>query len=131
MVDLLLKAHADPMKPNGMNMLPMHDAAVANCAEIVKAFLAAGVPVDARGFDSNPDGPSDSTALILAAQTKAYDVAQVLIEAKADVNAITNVKNGTFRRSALFWAYKSGDQRMVELLEKNGAVKYFFGVINN
>ncbi|MBU1106060.1 MAG: ankyrin repeat domain-containing protein [Candidatus Riflebacteria bacterium] len=129
-IELLLAEKPDLTLRNKQNLLPLHQAALENFPEAIRLFLAEGVPVDARGFDSN-DGPSESTALILAAQTKAIDAARVLIEAGADVNAITCVDGAKFRRSALFWAIKSGDKQMAAFLEENGAVRLPPGATDN
>jgi len=116
---------------DSMNMTALHYCATQNNAGAVPLLVRAGLNVDVRGFDSPADGPSESTALHLAAQSNSLEAAAALITAGADVNALTNVKDGTFRRSPLFWAEKSGNTAIAELLKQNGAVKYPEGATNN
>lgn len=129
-ISFLLESNADPMLGDKMDLLPIHQAALENFPEAITLFLAEGVPVDARGFESG-DGPSESTPLILAAQTNAIEAARVLIEGGADVNAITCVEGAKFRRSALFWAIKSGHKEMAAFLEANGALRLPPGATDN
>ena len=120
----LLESGADTSLRDKINLTALHYAAQANNADGVDALIAEGMDVDVRGFDGQRDGPTFSTPLHLAAQSKAHSAAKALIENGADVNALTNVKNGTFRRSVLFWAEKSRDNSMAKLLKEHGAVKF-------
>jgi len=131
MVSLLLQAKADHNGRDRLNRTPLHVAAWENNSEAAKLLLEAGAAVDAVGFDSPSDGPSESTALILAPQAGALETAEILIKAGARVNALTNVKEGLFRRSALFWAGKENHPDVAKVLEKNGAERFPPGATQN
>ena len=130
-LELLINAGASIDSRDIMNKTALHYAAERNNSRAINILIKAGLDVDTRGFDSPNDGPSESTALHIAAQCKALEAATALINNGADVNALTNVRNGKFRRSPLFWAEKSGDNNMANLLIENGAIKYPEGATDN
>jgi ankyrin repeat protein len=120
----LVDSGADLEVRDKMNFTALHYAADVNNSRAVDILVTNGLDVDVRGFDSPRDGPSFSTPLHIAAQGKAFEAAKALISNGADVNALTNVKNGKYRRSVLFWAVKSRDKSMTNLLKEHGAVKF-------
>ncbi|RCK81044.1 MAG: TPR domain/radical SAM/B12 binding domain protein [Candidatus Ozemobacter sibiricus] len=130
-VALLIQGKADLTARDRLNRVPLHIAALVDNAEAARLLLEAGAAVDLPGFDSPTDGPTESTPLILAAQSGAVATAELLIKAGANVNALTNVKGGLFRRSPLFWAIKANQPGMVELLRKHGAEQYPPGATPN
>lgn len=130
-VQILVDAGSNLNARDQMNFTALHYAATQNNPGAVPILTAAGLDVDVRGFDSPSDGPTESTPLHMAAQSGALEATAALIEAGADVNALTNVKDGTFRRSPLFWAEKSGYTAVADLLKANGAVKYPEGATTN
>lgn len=71
----------------GENMLT--EAASSGNVERVRELLAGGVPVDARDADGR-------TALLLATRANHLDVATILIDAGADVNAKDAIKDTPF-----------------------------------
>ncbi len=117
MVRLLLKHGCDSRARDERNMFPLMIAALENNVEAAQMLLDSGVPVDDTGFYSQSDGETDSTALIMAAQAGAYEVAELLLEQGANVNAVS-----AFERTALFWANKEGQSRVAELLGQHGGV---------
>lgn len=117
MVRLLLKHGCDSRARDERNMFPLMIAVLENNVEVAQMLLDSGVPVDDTGFYSQSDGETDSTALIMAAQTGAYEVAELLLAQGANVNAVS-----AFERTALFWANKEGQSRVAELLEQHGGV---------
>ena len=89
------------------------DAALAAAAgeghvEVVRALLAAGVPVDA--------GPPGWTALMRAAANGKLRTAEVLLDAGADPNAVSD-----YGQTALGLARKEERREMIVLLESRGA----------
>lgn len=130
-IKALIDAKIDINATDNMNMTALHHAACENLGEAVPLLVDAGLNVDVPGFDSPNDGPSESTPLHMAAQSHALDAAKALIEAGANVNALTNVRNGKFRRSPLFWAEKSHDSEIAELLQSYGAEKFPDGATQN
>lgn len=130
-VQVLVDGGANVDARDAMNQTALHYCAIAKNAGAVAILIRAGLDVDVCGFDSPSDGPSESTPLHFAAQSKALDVAAALIEAGANVNALTNVGDGKFRRSPLFWAEKSNDPAMANLLKEYGAVKFPEGATQN
>ena len=85
-------------------------AATFNQASALSALLEAGGNKDAR------DEKSGQTALMLAVLKGYAKVAMILIEAKADVNAVDHKKN-----TALTIATHNGDIEMIDPLAKAGA----------
>ncbi|KAL7920173.1 hypothetical protein ACQKWADRAFT_322360 [Trichoderma austrokoningii] len=62
------------------------------------------------------------TALHMAARRGNVEIAQLLIDNGADINAAANIPpSKDFGTTALHWAAKSGDEKMVELLLRNNA----------
>ena len=97
---------------------PIHSAARMRDVALVRNELAAGVDVDIEnGRAQNGDG--GNTALWFAAQgesTGGLEVAQVLVEAGADIN-----KQCEHGWSALHMAACWGHLDLVQFLVKNGA----------
>lgn len=82
-VDLLLKAGADPNARAEAGDTPVMRAARAGNAEVMRLLLA-------HGGDANAKEPSqDQTALMWAISQRHSDVAQLLVESGAAVQAVT------------------------------------------
>ena len=131
---LLMEIDADIDVRCGMNLSALHIAAMQNNVHAIEKLLEAGMPVDILGFDSPNDGPTSSTPLHMACQMEddeAYDAVEALIAAGADVNALTSVRNGLYRRSPLYWARREGNSQIADLLLKHGATEYPDGAARN
>jgi ankyrin repeat protein len=79
-------------------------------AEIVRVLLENGADCNVQGGDFG------RTALLLAATTGSAETVKLLLERGADVNATDHLGN-----SALQWARRRGDARIVEILVAAGA----------
>jgi ankyrin repeat protein len=94
MIDLLLKAGADPNAAFGEGETPLMAASRTGSVSGVKALLAKGAKVDAveeyRG----------QTALMFAVAENHGDVAKILIDAGANVNARSTFYDFKFRKVA-------------------------------
>jgi ankyrin repeat protein len=104
-VDLLLKAGANPNTPIGTGETPLMTCARAGSADAVRMLLVHGANVNAKEPNQN------QTALMWAAAEQHPKVAQVLIEANADLQAHT--KSGF---TALHFAARVGDMESVRTL---------------
>jgi ankyrin repeat protein len=97
LVALLLDRKADPTPADHAGMTALMHAADAGNAESVRLLLAAGAAptVDQRERDD------DKTALLLAINAQARPVMQMLVDARADVNACT--REGIGALAGLCW----------------------------
>jgi outer membrane protein assembly factor BamB len=86
------------------------NAAKKGDAEAIKALLAKGADVNARG-------PYGVTALALAADKGHLEVVKVLLEHKADVNA----KDTFYQATPLSWAISHGHAAIIKALVQAGA----------
>jgi len=105
---LTARAQTDAPKPQAKTTYPLQAAARAGDIEKVKSLLAAGANV-------NEEAPQGWTALHRACENGHTEVARLLIERGADVNAMVD------RGSPLLFAAARGDKRTVELLLSKGA----------
>jgi ankyrin repeat protein len=143
-VGLLLKAGADTHARGTQNRTPLHAAAIQGDAPTIGALIAAGAEVDARsdggytpfyiaaqnghveamkrllakGADVNAkNSVSDGTPLMIAVYNTGPEAIQVLVDAKADLNAVDYAG-----RSALDMAVDlKRPEAVIELLRKAGA----------
>lgn len=104
-VDLLLKAGANPNTPIGTGETPLMTCARTGSADTVRMLLVHGANVNAKEPNQN------QTALMWAAAQRHPKVAQVLIEANADLQAHT--KSGF---TALHFAARAGDMEAIRTL---------------
>jgi ankyrin len=104
-VDLLLKAGANPNTPIGTGETPLMTCARSGSADAVRMLLVRGADVNAKEPNQN------QTALMWAAAERHPNVAQVLVEANADLRAHT--KSGF---TALHFAARMGDMETVRTL---------------
>jgi uncharacterized protein len=104
-VDLLLKAGANPNTPTGTGETPVMTCARTGNADTVRMLLVHGADVNAKEPNQN------QTALMWAAAQRHPNVAQVLIEANADLQAHT--KAGF---TALHFAARVGDMETIQAL---------------
>ncbi|HEY4310896.1 MAG TPA: ankyrin repeat domain-containing protein [Pirellulales bacterium] len=105
---------ASSRHPNGYPVL--HFAVDMNYQRIVAALLKAGCDVDIRN-ECDGTGYLGQTALHSAAFWGHYDIAKVLIESGADVNALTDRRNTPLHEAA-----QCGSTRVLRLLLENGAI---------
>ena len=77
--------------------------------------------------DVNARNNINKTPLMVAAQFNLLESAQMLLQAGADINAVTQTEEyfGLFRdnRTALMYAAENADLQMIQLLLNNGADK--------
>jgi uncharacterized protein len=104
-VDLLLKAGATPNTPIGTGETPLMTCARTGSVDAVRLLLVHGANVNAKEPNQN------QTALMWAAAEQHPKVAQVLIEANADLQAHT--KSGF---TALHFAARVGDMESTRTL---------------
>ena len=104
-VDLLLKAGANPNTPIGTGETPLMTCARAGSVDAVRLLLVHGANVNAKEPNQN------QTALMWATAEQHPKVAQVLIEANADLQAHT--KSGF---TALHFAARVGDMESTRTL---------------
>jgi len=94
MIEALVKAGADVNAPFGEGETPLMTASRTGSVLGVKALLAAGAKVNAR------DSYRGQTALMWAVAENHPEVAKLLIDAKADVNARSTLFDFNFRKVA-------------------------------
>lgn len=112
----LLKDDPQSASSRGPDGYPaLHVAVGMNYREILKALLAAGCDVDIRNR-SEIKGEVDETALHCAAFWGRDDLAKLLIDAGADVNALTERKS-----TPLHDAARMGSVKIAKLLLEHGA----------
>jgi len=105
---LTARAQTEGPKPQAKTTYPLQAAARAGDIEKVKSLLAAGANV-------NEKGPGDRTALHAACENGHTEVARLLVDRGAEVNATTD---GV---TPLIFAAAKGDKKTVELLLSKGA----------
>jgi ankyrin repeat protein len=110
MVERLLKAGADPDAPLPGGETPLMTAARSGTLRSVKALLARGASVESK------DDRRGQTALMWAAAEGHADVAQALIDARADFRA--RLVSGF---TPLLFAVREGRSAVVRVLLKAGA----------
>ena len=82
----LIKAGANVNAATSTGETPLMTAVRAGSVPVVKALIAAGADVNAKG------GGRDQTALHWATAQKQHEIMRVLIDAKADLNARTELR---------------------------------------
>jgi ankyrin repeat protein len=102
-------ALVDARSANAMQNTPLHAAASARKSDVAKMLLERGAAPNARQHGG-------WTPLHSAAQNGDVPMAEILLAAGADVQARAENHQG-----ALDIALTKGHQRLVDLLEKNGA----------
>ena len=85
-VQRLIKAGADVNAASSTGETPLMTAVRAGSIPVIKALIAAGADVNAKG------GGRDQTALHWAVAQKQREIMRVLIDAKADLNARTELR---------------------------------------
>ena len=140
---VLIDAGADLHTKNESEQLPLHYACESGALDVVKMLVEAGVGVRATDdegstclaiaaysgntetarylvglphVDVNHRDSTDFTVLHSAAASKATDVAQVLIDAGADIDAMNNEGH-----APLYFACASGALDVVKMLVRAGA----------
>jgi ankyrin repeat protein len=140
---MLLKAGANPMAANSSGYTPFHGAAAGGSAEVVRLFLDEGVDINARkhggetalilaalgnhhdlarwlieqGANLEVRDDYGRTALLLVArETGDVEMARLLLEQGADVNAVDRGDDTPLTLSA--WR---GFRELTDLLLENGA----------
>jgi ankyrin len=109
-VDLLLRAGANPNAVNELGVPPLLLACTNGSAKIVARLLAGG---------ANPDGAvrTGESALMTASRVGSVDTVRVLLAHQVNVNAVERVRGQT----ALMWAAAASHPEVVELLIRSGA----------
>ena len=110
MVDLLLRAGANPKAANRDGSTPLWLASINGDAAIIEALLKAGA-------DANEKLPLGRTPLMAAARTGNVDAMKVLLDHGADVNAKETLRGTT----PLMWAADEGHAPAIQLLIQHGA----------
>ena len=100
MVDLLLRAGANPKAANREGSTPLWLACINGDAAIIEALLKAGA-------DANEQLPLGRTPLMVAARTGNVDAIKVLLDHGANVNAKETLRGTT----PLMWAADEGHAR--------------------
>ena len=104
MTRFLIALGHDPSLPNGRGLTPLHKAAALGRREVLWTLLNAGAKTNLQDHEGN-------TALLLAIQADAFDIAQCLIEAGANIHmandsgttpAAAAVRSGNPAQAALF-----------------------------
>ena len=124
MVDLLLKSGANPSRAHPEGETPLLAAARSGSVTTVRLLLARGVDVNAA------ETFQKTTALMWASAEGHVEVADLLIEAGADVNRQAHITSLTDRNNAdhptggftaLMFAARAGNDALVRKLVARGA----------
>jgi ankyrin repeat protein len=110
LLDVLLRAGANPRLANRAGSTPLWLASINGDAAIIGALLAAGA-------DANEKLPLGRTPLMAASRTGNVDAMNALIDRGADVNAKETLRGTT----PLMWAADEGHETAVQLLVRRGA----------
>lgn len=110
MVDLLLRAGANPKAANREGSTPLWLASINGDAPIIEALLKAGA-------DANEHLPLGRTPIMAAARTGNVDAIKVLLDHGADVNAKETLRGTT----PLMWAADEGHAAAIQFLIQHGA----------
>lgn len=114
MSELLISKGADMdargVKYRVFRMNPLHLAAEAGFSGVAEVLLSAGADVNAR-----TDGTNSVTCLHMAASRGHLNMARLLLENGAEVNA-----KDSNDATPLYWATKSGQDKIAELLRVYG-----------
>ncbi len=110
LVDLLLKAGADPKVANREGSTPLWIASVNGDAAIITSLLNAGA-------DANEKLPLGRSPLMLAARTGSVDAMRVLLEHGASIDA-RDAEKGT---TPIMWAADEGHAAAIKFLIDKGA----------
>jgi uncharacterized protein len=110
LVDLLLRAGANPKTVNRYGISPLLEACMNGDTAIIEALLKAGADPDT----AQPEG---ETALMTASRTGNTDAVKLLLDHGAQVNAKENWRG----QNALMWAVAEKHPAVVQLLIARGA----------
>jgi ankyrin repeat protein len=110
LVELLLRAGANPKAANRYGVTPLWLASTNGNAATVVLLLKAGA-------DPNTVLPEGETVLMTAARTGRVDAVKALVEAGAAVNAV----EGWHGQTALMWAAAEGHPDVIQALVERGA----------
>jgi ankyrin repeat protein len=110
LVDALLDNGANAAVANDFGSTPLAEAVKVADAALVAKLLAA---------DADPESPNldGQTVLMLAARTGSVEIAKLLVEHGADVNARERWRN----QSALMWAAEARFDELTQYLVEQGA----------
>ena len=110
LLDVLLRAGANPKLANRAGSTPLWLASINGDASAIGALLAAGA-------DANEKLPLGRTPLMAASRTGNVDAMTALLDRGADVNAKETLRGTT----PLMWAADEGHEAAVQLLVRRGA----------
>lgn len=112
----LLKTSSDSINSLSREGVPLlHRAISLNQPKITTLLLEAGCDLEIR-LESEDYSSCGETALAVAARYERFDIAKLLIEYGARVNACDDTG-----RPPLFWSLRHEDLKLAELLLQNGA----------
>ena len=112
----LIRSGADPRAIGHGKATPLHWAARAGRPKMIQSLLDRGVDIDALSESPDPDVEPGMTPFQAALFDGRHDMARLLVEAGAEVNAL--MQDG---RTALDYARELGDATAIELLLSLGA----------
>ena len=112
--EAMLRENPDRIGPDGADTIALHLAVSKNDLPALRWLLAHGVALNARRmmWDCN------HTALHMAVERGAMDIARQLLEAGAD----PNIRDGKVDATALGWAEHFGRPDFAELIRAKGGV---------